>query len=229
MNLPSLSERLRCALRYIEKGDTVADIGTDHAYLPIYLVKSGICNSVYACDINEGPCEKARENLGIYSVSPDSVRISRRDGICGLSGLGINKFIIFGMGGELIAHIIDCEEMPIGTRFILNPMTKQEELRSYLCTHGYEIIDDDTVFSDKKYYQIIYAEKTGKPQSLSDRITQKFGRYNLEKRTDVFCRYLEKTLRELKYAQSARAAAGLASPDDALILEIEAFLSENKN
>ena len=55
MKLPPLSERLKCALNYIEKGNTVADIGTDHAYLPIYLVKNGICETVYACDINEGP------------------------------------------------------------------------------------------------------------------------------------------------------------------------------
>ena len=227
MKLPPLSERLKCALNYIEKGDTVADIGTDHAYLPIYLVKNGICETVYACDINEGPCEKARENLATYSVSPDSVRVSRRDGICGLSGLGINKFIIFGMGGELISYILGCEDMPIGTRFILNPMTKQEELREYLYKNGYTILDDDTVFSDKKYYQMIYAEKTGETHTLPDRLTLKFGKYNLEKNTETFRKYLEKTQKELKYAQKARAEAGLTSPDDGLISDIEAFLQSN--
>ena len=226
MNLPQISERLRRALGYIENGDIVADIGTDHAYLPIYLVMTGTCETVYACDINEGPCDRARENLAAYSVSPDAVRVSRRDGIEGLSGLGINKFIIFGMGGELIAHIIGGEEMPAGTRFILNPMTKQEELRTYLCENGYKILDDDTVFSDKKYYQIIYAEKTGERCELPDRLTLKFGKYNLEKNTDVFREYLEKTCRELRYAQSARAAAGLTSPDDGLIADIEAYLGK---
>ena len=227
MNLPPISERLKCALNYIERGDTVADIGTDHAYLPIYLVKCGICNTVYACDINEGPCDRARENLAVCSVSPDSVRVSRRDGICGLSGCGINKFIIFGMGGELIAYILGCEELPIGTRFILNPMTKQEELREYLYKNDYTILDDDTVFSDKKYYQIIYAEKTGHAHKLPDRLTLKFGKYNLEKNTEIFREYLEKTQKELKYAQGARAAAGLTSPDDGLISAIDEYLKNN--
>ena len=224
----ALDKRLYSAAQFVRQDAVFADIGTDHAYLPIFLLREGRIRRAFCSDVNEGPLNKAKENA-IDSGIVSGIEFYLTDGAAELSGKGITDFAICGMGGELIAHIIDCEEMPIGTRFILNPMTKQEELRSYLCTHGYEIIDDDTVFSDKKYYQIIYAEKTGKPQSLPDRITQKFGKYNLEKRTDVFCRYLEKTLRELKYAQSARAAAGLASPDDALILEIEEFLSENKN
>lgn len=226
MNLPPISERLKCALKYIEKGDVVADIGTDHAYLPIYLVMTDTCKTVYACDINEGPCDRARENLCAYSVSSEAVRVSRRDGIEGLSGLGINKFMIFGMGGELIAHILAGEEMPTGTRFILNPMTKQEELRRYLYENGYSILDDDTVFSDKKYYQIIYAEKTGKKQPLTDRMILKFGKFNLEKDTRVFREYLEKTHGELSYAQKARAAAGLDSPDAELISAIEEYLNK---
>lgn len=227
MNLPPISERLKCALKYIEKGDVVADIGTDHAYLPIYLVMTETCKTVYACDINEGPCERARENLAVFSVSSEAVRISRRDGIEGLSGHDINKFIIFGMGGELIAHILAGEELPVGTRFILNPMTKQEELRRYLCENGYRILDDGTVFSDKKYYQIIYAEKTGKKQPLPDRMILKFGKFNLEKNTEVFREYLKKTHRELSYAHNARVAAGLDSPDAELIFAIEEYLNKN--
>lgn len=224
MSLPPISERLKRALNYIEKGDTVADIGTDHAYLPIYLVMTNTCKTVYACDINEGPCDRARENLCAYSVSSDAVRISRRDGIEGLSGCGINKFIIFGMGGELIAHILGGEETPTGTRFILNPMTKQEELRRYLYENGYKILDDDTAFSDKKYYQIIYAERTGEQYALPDRLTLRFGKHNLEKNTEVFREYLEKTCSELRYAQNARAAAGLDLPDAELISDIEEYL-----
>lgn len=222
--LPPLSERLFSALGYIENGDTVADIGTDHAYLPIYLVKTGICNKTYACDINEGPCERAKENIIRYSVPIGSVLVSKRNGIEGLSGLGINKYVICGMGGELICSILGGEEVSVGTRFILNPMTKQEILRKYLCENSYKILDENLVRSDGKIYQMIYAEKTDAPVPLPDRLALRFGKFNLERKTPLMAEYLEKTLGELKTAQNGRMLAGIASPDDDLIVEIEKIL-----
>jgi len=221
--LPPLSKRLLTALDFIEKGDVCADIGTDHAYLPIHLILSGISDTAYACDINEGPCIRARANCASYGVS-DKVKISRRDGIEGLTDEGINKFIIFGMGGELIAGILDRGKTKDGTRFILNPMTKQEKLREYLTKNGYEILDETVIFSDSKYYQIIYTEKNGKCEALS--LSElKFGKKNIEKRTPVFLEYAKKTHGELLRAHLQRKAAGaVKEDDDELLCETELIL-----
>lgn len=223
IKLPSLSKRLLTALDYIEKGDVCADIGTDHAYLPIRLVLSGISETAYACDVNEGPCARARENCAVYGVT-DRVRISRRDGIEGLEDEGIDKFIIFGMGGELIASILDRSTVRDGTRFILNPMTKQERLRGYLSQNGYEILDETVIFSDSKYYQIIYAEKNGVCDTLS-LSEQKYGKINISKRTPLFLEYVGKVREDLVRAQTQRMSVGAKKEDDdTLLCETELIL-----
>lgn len=223
--LPKLSDRLMTAVPYICDGDVVADIGTDHAYLPIYLILTGRASFTYACDINDGPCQKAIENARSYGVS-DKVSVSRRDGITGLCDKDIDKFIIFGMGGELISQILSGEEIANGVRFILNPMTKQEKLRSYLVSNGFEILDENVVYSDSKYYQIIYAEKNGKCEELSP-AEQKFGKINIKKKSPIFLEYAEKTRGEMLTAKRMRDAAGAEKPyDDRLLTELEEILKD---
>ncbi len=224
MKLPPLSERLREALKYIKPGDRVADIGTDHAYLPIYLVKSGISPASYASDINEGPCERARENVKKYGIGEDKIIVERRDGISGMGSLPVDCFVICGMGGELIANILAGEKVPTGTGFVLNPMTKQESLRAYLTENGYEITGESLVLSDGKIYQMISCTLTGEAQENLSRMEMRFGRHILAERSALCIEYLEKTLRELKYAQKGRASAGVTSEDDLLITDIEKYL-----
>ncbi len=223
--LPILSKRLSAALPFIKKGDVVADIGTDHAYLPIHLVLSGLCKYAYACDINEGPCMRAKENARHYGVS-DAVRVSKRDGICGLEESEVNKFILFGMGGELIASILSAVPIREGTEFILGPMTKQDALRSYLSENGFSILDEDVVADGGKTYQIILARKGGEAYSLSP-AELKLGRINIEKRTPLFIEYVKKCESDLLRAQAGRRAAGIASEDDALLEEIQNKILKN--
>ena len=224
-NLPPLSPRLSAALPYIRRGDTVADIGTDHAYLPIYLVLSGLSPISYACDINEGPCMRARDNAREYGVS-DKIKISKRDGICGLESEKIDKFTIFGMGGELISSIMDASpSLPIGTGFILNPMTKAASLRSYLVSHGYSILDDTYARAEGKIYQIIYAEKTGNNDTLSP-LELALGKHALASPTPIMIEYVEKLFHDMSVAAEGRRRAGATSPDDALLCDIEGFLSD---
>jgi len=223
--LPPISERLLAALPFIEKGDVIADIGTDHAYLPIYLVLRGISPHAYACDVNEGPCDRARENAGKYGVA-DKIIISKRDGIAGLEGTDVNKFTVFGMGGELIAGILDRADTRPGTRFVLNPMTKQEKLREYLTENGYGILDEDIVYSDSKYYQIIYAERNGETDSLS-LAELKFGKINIRKRTPLFIEYAKKTRDDLLRAQKMRMSVGaVKQDDDTLLWQTEKILKD---
>lgn len=151
-----LNKRLLCAASFVERGASVADIGCDHAYLPIYLVKENIARSVIACDINEGPCETARENIrrqGLGKVI--SVRCT--DGLYGIEDFAPDNIVICGMGGDLIFRIISesaytKENRPL---LILQAMTKVNELRASLLCSGYNIEKEALVYDDRLYEVIV--------------------------------------------------------------------------
>lgn len=144
------------------RGDKVSDIGTDHGYIPVYLVGKGIVKSAVASDINEGPAAKALENVKKYALE-DKINVICTPGLECEEFAGSDTIVIAGMGGELIASILDASEYPRvpGTRLVLQPMTKAECLRSYLWDNGYMITDDICVKEGKRLYQILAAEYTG--------------------------------------------------------------------
>ena len=164
MNLPKLSPRLRRAADFVRQGAYIADVGTDHAYLPIVLLFEGrICGGI-ASDINEGPIARARENIRACGMT-DRLAAKRCDGLSELEGDHPEDILILGMGGELIARILSdapWTKQP-SVRLILQPMTHPELLRQFLLHEGYSIVDEVLV-KDEKIYQIICAEYTGMPQ-----------------------------------------------------------------
>ena len=164
MNLPKLSPRLRCAADFVRQGAYLADVGTDHAYLPIVLLSEGkICGGV-ASDINEGPIERAKEHIRACGMT-DLLTVKRCDGLSGLRDDHPEDILILGMGGELIARILSdapWTKTP-SIRLILQPMTHPEVLRRFLLSEGYSIVDEVLV-KDEKIYQIICAEFSGMPQ-----------------------------------------------------------------
>lgn len=150
----------------INKG--AADIGTDHALLPVYLCQKG-CPRAFASDINEGPIDRARANIAKYGLS-DRVTAVRRDGLDGIESFAPGVVIICGMGGELIADIISRSGYPAESkcRLVLQPMSMQDKLRRFLAVNGYAIYDETVVYDDGKYYQLISAEYDGKPYAMTD-------------------------------------------------------------
>lgn len=154
----NLSQRLQHIVNIIPKCLCLADIGTDHGYIPIYAIQNNICSNAIASDINEGPIKIANKNIRKYKVSD---RIQTRIG-SGLSSLKINEadvILIAGMGGNLIADIIDddIEISKSASYLILQPMQYPEVLRQYLVNNGFNIIDEDLVKDENKYYHIIKA------------------------------------------------------------------------
>ena len=125
-----ISKRLCTASSHVRNGAVVADIGTDHAYVPIYLAKQGRINKAYACDINEGPIRRAKENIAKYNLD-DIIEARLQNGLDGIENLAPTDILICGMGGELIASIIDKSDYvrQKGIRLILQPMTFVKELR----------------------------------------------------------------------------------------------------
>lgn len=153
-----LDERLSLCASYVRQNAILADIGTDHAYLPVWLALNQKISSAAACDIREKPLESARNNIQKYHVE-NTVSAVLSDGLQNLE----NKYtdiVIAGMGGELIVNIISsCEWLKDHTkRLILQPMTKPEILRNYLCENGWDILSEKACISHGKPYSVMCCE-----------------------------------------------------------------------
>ena len=176
-----LDSRLLACAAFVRRGSVAADIGSDHAYLPIYLVKHGICPRAIASDINEGPVNRAKINIGISGLSK-KIDVLLADGLDEAAAFEPDDIIIAGMGGELIRDIINASEYVKSprVRLILQPMTMPEVLRAYLAENGYNVIDETVCTAAGKYYQIICAQYDGKLRSFSD-FELLLGHINLER------------------------------------------------
>ncbi len=178
-NKLKLSARLAAAAKMCRDG-SLADIGTDHALLPISLVLAGHPRAA-ACDIREGPCERARENVARFGLN-DCIEVFCRPGLEDIESFAPDNIFICGMGGEMISSILAASEYPKASkcRLILQPQSMQEVLRAYLSSNGFSIIDEQLVLDAGKYYQLICAEYTGESFELSP-VEQRLGRINLER------------------------------------------------
>lgn len=138
-------------------GKTAADIGCDHAQLACWLALN-VSSFVIASDIRDGPLEAARRTVSESGVT--NVGIIKSDGLAKIDRA--DDVIICGMGGELIARIISgCRFLNADTRFILQPMTKANYLRCWLCENGYEIIEEKAAEDGWHLYTIMLVKYTG--------------------------------------------------------------------
>lgn len=168
MKKPALDARLRAAAAYVRQDAVFADIGTDHAYLPLFLLCEGRISRAVLADINEGPLAKAREHAAAYPFS-DRLSFYQTDGLCGLEGLGITDIAVCGMGGELIADILSRAAFvrKSDIRLILQPMTHAADLRYYLAREGFAITEERRVSAGGKFYFCFAASFTGEPYSIT--------------------------------------------------------------
>ena len=223
--LSPLDARLEAAVPFV-RGGVVADVGTDHAYLPISLLRRGLCSFAVATDIHRGPAEVAAAHLGANGIGEERARVLLTDGLRGAEQFSPTDICIFGMGGEMIAHIID--EAPwvkdSAVRLILQPMTRMEHLRDYLDSHGFAIREECLVKTDR-IYQILCAEFDGQTRTHTP-LEQQLGARNMQRR-DALCIELAQRLQTTLTQSRAGKLMG-ASPDtsreDALLAELDAFL-----
>lgn len=156
-----LSKRLQVIFDLVPMSSTVADIGTDHAYLPIALSISGKAKKVIACDINESPLKKAKEN--IVKVAEANIDLRLGDGISPVKEKEADTIIIAGMGGDVICHILSsCNWIKNpDILFLLQPMTSAELLRSFLTDNLFKIEKEVPINDASKIYSVIAARFTG--------------------------------------------------------------------
>ena len=155
----ALSNRLSAIAKLIEKDSVVADIGTDHALLPIFLRRNNIAKSIIACDINEGPLKVAKKNVLASGV--DNITLRLGNGLAPLKRGEVSCSVIAGMGGEVIKQILDACEFAKDLRFILQPMSSANDLRRYLSQNGYNVKSETAVEDSGRIYAIICAEHGG--------------------------------------------------------------------
>ena len=158
-----LSKRLQRIADYVRPGDRVVDVGTDHAYIPIWLLLNGVATQVCATDIRSGPLERARVDAEYYGVA-DQLMLLQCDGLAKTQPQDVDTIIIAGMGGESIIGILAAAPWSLGKRLILQPQTKQAELRIWLADSGYRISDAVLVYDTGRIYLVWLVEAGEMPE-----------------------------------------------------------------
>jgi tRNA (adenine22-N1)-methyltransferase len=157
-----LDKRLSAIAELVREGVTVCDVGTDHAYLPCFLAKSGKYGRVYACDLNPKPLQFAASQIARQQAD---VTLLQSDGLDNVPP--VQDVIIAGMGGELIAEIVGRIHFKNpDLRLILQPMSRPEHLRLGLAESGYTIVHEKEVYERNRKFVIMYAKESIKNENL---------------------------------------------------------------
>lgn len=164
-----LTNRLSAVAQLVRENSSLADVGCDHGCLPVYLVLNGKIKSAVASDINKGPLNSCIQLVAEYSLE-DKIKCILSDGLLNVDENACSDIAICGMGGELIAQILDeCGWAKNSSKhFVFNPMTHPEILRKYLCSNGFEIQNDIIVKEGRHYYSVFDAYYTGKTKSYPE-------------------------------------------------------------
>jgi len=158
----NLTPRLSAAASLIKGGGIVADIGTDHGYLPIYLIQSGKIERAIAADIGKKPLENAAKSVAQYELT-DKISLRLSDGLNSFSENEVNEIVFAGMGGTLIAEKLG--EIPWiknkKLHFVFQPQSRAEDLREFLYSNGFEIGEELATHEGNRYYIAFDAFYTG--------------------------------------------------------------------
>ncbi len=215
-----LSERLRAVAALVTSGGTLADIGTDHAYIPIYLIQTGAVSRAIAMDVNPGPLSRAREHITQY-VLESEIETRLSDGLTALRPGEADSIVIAGMGGALMTRILDegrdrlngvseqtgrccsgadnCADSQAEHRgkrrgcreLILQPQSEIWLVRAWLERSGWRIVREDMVCEDGKYYPMMRAERCGAKAVLRmNEMELRFGPLLLRERHPVLREFL---------------------------------------
>ena len=162
-----LSARLAMVAGSVPKNAVVADIGTDHAFLPIALVERGIAKNVIACDISSGPLSVAKANVEKSGVQNIELRLS--DGLMEIAPNEADTVTIAGMGGDMIVSILSRTEWikDFKTRLILQPMSSADSLRVFLAENGFDVLLERAVRDTGRIYTVITAQYNGTVTGIS--------------------------------------------------------------
>lgn len=189
-----ISDRLKTVAHMCDKGAVVADIGTDHGYLPIYLVQQEIAPSAIAMDLRKGPLDKAKKHICDNELQ-DRIQTRLSDGMEKLVKDEADIITICGMGGRLITDILTkgIDIISQNTTLIVSPQSEVGDFRHFLVSHGFDVTDEKMLKEDGKYYFIIKCKKAdGKVYSGYSEAGYQYGWKLLENKDAILYEYLTK-------------------------------------
>ena len=207
----NIGARLEAVGSLVLPNSILADIGTDHAYLPVYLLQEGKIASAIAGDIAQGPCKAAENTVAMYNMK-DKVQVRLGSGLSVLTPNEVNCISIAGMGGSTMVEILsaDMEVAKAAERLVLQPQTGAAGLRKWLLANGWEIVMEELVWENKRLYEIIAAEKEQNPQRVYSQAELEIGPRLLDNRhpllKDQFAKQLDTYYKQLGFmGKSANA------------------------
>ncbi len=204
-----LSNRLQAVARHIPAGCTVADIGTDHGYLPVFLAINDIAPKVIAADRNKGPLSAAEQLVGLLSLE-NQISTRLGDGLSVLAPGEAEVICIAGMGGITITEILaaDMPKAKAARRLVLQPQRNVATVRRFLADNGFKLVAEDLAEDDGFYYEILVVEPG---EMVLDDMQAEFGPLLLANGHPLLKDFL--SLRERDLTRLLQAMQGNTSPD----------------
>lgn len=191
LNTEKLSERLETVARFVPNGSKLADIGSDHAYLPCYLVKKGIVPFAIAGEVVLGPFESARGHVEEEGLS-EKIIVRLGDGLDVIEPGDVNCITIAGMGGALITSILERGKEKLGDidRLILQPNISAVTIRKWFLENNWQLVEEEIMEEDGKIYEILVAEKgePHKPYTTNLETELILGPFLMRKQGEAFSR-----------------------------------------
>ena len=193
-----LSKRMTAVANMVSPGSITADIGCDHGFVSIYLIEQHVCSKVIAMDINDGPLKRAKEHIAQRNLSK-YIEIRQSDGAKALNycedaekHLEVDSMIAAGIGGRLMIKIMEdsMEKILSMKEIILQPQSEIAKVRHFLIKHGFSIVNEDMVFDEGKYYQIIKAIPYTKEKRALTLYEEWYGPILIKEKNPALCQYL---------------------------------------
>lgn len=186
-----LSKRLSAVAQLVTITGILADVGTDHGYIPVYLTGKEQIKKAIAMDVNQGPLERAQEHIRQYGLE-NRIETRLSDGLQALKTKEVEGIVIAGMGGNLMKRILMQGEQVAHTakELILQPQSEVMEFRKFLWESGYTIVAEDMVLEDGKYYPMMRVVYENAQKEIPDVLALKYGEKLLEQKHPVLKQYL---------------------------------------
>lgn len=194
-----LSKRLTALANMVTDGNRLADIGTDHGYIPIYLCQTGKIPSALAMDIGKGPLQQAQTHIAEHGLS-EQIKTRLSDGMAALQFGEADTILIAGMGGGLVMKILSegAEKLTGKEELILQPQSDIALVREFLRVRNFQILNEDMILEDGKYYPMMKVSQQKAAEQtkiLPQEVADAFGPVLLQKRHPVLKEWLERELR----------------------------------
>lgn len=199
METMKLSQRLKQVASFVPEGARVLDVGSDHAYLPIYLIQQGRIQQAIAGEVVEGPYQSAVKNVAEQGLSAQ-IEVRLANGLAAFEPTdGVSAIVIAGMGGRLIADILENGRAKLSSvdRLILQPNNREDDLRRWLSNHDFQIVAEDILEEAGKIYEILVVEAGQQDLTAQD---LRFGPFLRKEQSPVFRAKWQKELGKLTYA-----------------------------